>query len=101
MPLTTRYTRPVRSLLYAPDDAMYPTQVAVDEPAKQVTLSKILLWYGADFAPAGDTQALLRVVRGYLPAASEVGTALDAVLAAPAGDVTVAFRDYDWARNDA
>ena len=83
------------------DDAMYPTQVAVDEPTKQVTLSKILLWYGADFAPAGDTHALLRVVRGYLPAASEVGVALDAVLAAPADDVTVAFRDYDWARNDA
>ena len=58
---------------------MYPTQVAVDEPAKQVTLSKILLWYGADFAPAGDTQALLRVLRGYLPAASEVGVALDAI----------------------
>ena len=89
-----------------------------------VTLSSLLLWYGADF---GDTQdAVLRRVASLLPPASATRAALERVLADAAaapqpltaalwngavslalpmfmrrGAVTVRYAPYDWALNAA
>ena len=74
--------------------------MAVDVAAKAVTLSKILMWYGGDFAPKDDMPALLRKLVGYLPAGSQTAADLEALLATP-DQITVELSDYDWSRNDA
>ena len=100
--------------------------MSVDVPAKTVTLSKILMWYGADFAPKvtsrvklstkrpsdslltftqlpkDDALALLRKLHSYLGAGSEAASDLGALLdGSEPGDIKLVFRDYDWTRNDA
>jgi len=57
----------------------------------EVVMSKLFLWYGADFG-SNHTEMLEWV-------AKHLGDSNDAVLEALRGQFTVTFKDYDWASN--
>lgn len=64
-----------------------------------VTLSKILMWYGADFG-AGEA-AVLRRLQTFVPEGGELHDGLGALLALPPEQLRVTYREYDWGSNSA
>ena len=64
-----------------------------------VTLSKILMWYGADFG--ADEAAVLRRLQTFVPVGGELHDGLGALLALPSEQLRVTYREYDWGSNSA
>jgi len=74
--------------------AFCDAEVEVDEAARKVTTSKILSWYGNDFGKTTSEQ--LAKVATFMSDGPKKA-ALQRLLAG--GEVTLAFRDYDWGSN--
>ncbi|MBT3379025.1 MAG: DUF547 domain-containing protein [Lentisphaerae bacterium] len=66
--------------------------ISYDAPTKTLNLSAILKWYGDDFTPEGGFLA-------FLGERAEKNLLKDAIRAADAGTVTVAYNEYDWTLN--
>ena len=64
-----------------------------------VTLSKILMWYGADFGD--DEAAVLRRLQTFVPEGGTLHDGLGALLALPSEQRRVTYREYDWGSNSA
>ena len=68
--------------------------VAINEEKSQLTLSKILYWYSADF---GKKDKLPEIVCQYLRG-QEKKQKLEGLL--KRGNISLKFFDYDWSSND-
>jgi hypothetical protein len=64
---------------------------------KVVSLSRILMWYGGDFA--ADEEGVLKRVAGYMEEGSVLRGRLEETL--KQGGWQVQYRDYDWSTNSA
>lgn len=73
--------------------------MAPDLPAAQLSCTKLLDWYGADFGPT--PRDVIARVRGLLPAGAPLHDELGALLRKGAPEPQLAYRPYDWGSNDA
>jgi len=74
------------------------TEVTLKEDSREVLLSQIFQWYGADFAPAGDSAALVRALLAYKDPEAADTQALQKLLDSGA-PVQLAFTKYNWSLN--
>jgi len=82
--------------------AFCESEVACDPSTMTVSMSKILFWYGGDFAPT--EKGVVERVKGFLPANSALRIAIEDVLARDAkgeGTLAVSYNAYDWSQNAA
>lgn len=91
--------------LQAAAQAFCESEVQVNASSRTITLSRIFLWYGKDFAPT--TWTLLEKLAGYAGEGSATREGLESVLAEGSegwgeeggGGWKVEFAPYDWSQN--
>jgi len=79
--------------------AFLEADLAPDLPAAQLSCTKLLDWYGADFGPT--PRDVIARVRGLLPAGAPLHDELGALLRKGAPEPQLVYRPYDWGSNDA